>query len=79
MLSKGVVMVNLLGSCPGDISSNLILYNNNTNEVNLKKFTLIKIKNVIFIKSFRGLRLKQGLPVRGQRTHPYPKTSRKRK
>ena len=29
MLSRGVVMVNQLGSCPGDISSNLILYNIN--------------------------------------------------
>ena len=29
MLSKNVVMVNRLGSCPGDISLNLILYNIN--------------------------------------------------
>jgi len=31
MLSKGVVMVNQLGSCPGDINSNFIFYNDNKN------------------------------------------------
>lgn len=44
----------------------------------LKKFKLIKIKNLVTIKSFRGLRLKQGLPVRGQRTHTNARTARKR-
>lgn len=45
----------------------------------LKKIKLINIKNLAAIRSFKGLRLKQGLPVRGQRTHTNARTSRKRK
>lgn len=44
----------------------------------LKKSKIIKIKNLVSIKSYKGFRLKQGLPVRGQRTHTNGKTSRKR-
>ena len=47
--------------------------------VNLKKLKLSKRKNLISMKSYRGLRLKQGLPVRGQRTHTNARTSRKKK
>jgi small subunit ribosomal protein S13 len=43
----------------------------------LKKFKLFVTKKLISIKSFRGLRKNQGLPVRGQRTHTNAKTSRK--
>lgn len=41
--------------------------------------TLIKkrINNFIAIKSFKGLRHKNGYPVRGQRTHTNSKTQRK--
>lgn len=53
-------------------SLNLILVSD------LKKFKSLIIKNLIAIKSYRGLRLKQGLPVRGQRTHTNARTSRKK-
>ena len=45
----------------------------------LKKLTSIRIKSLVSIRSYRGLRLKQGLPVRGQRTHTNARTSRKRR
>jgi small subunit ribosomal protein S13 len=53
-------------------SFNLILVSD------LKKFKSLIIKNLVTIKSYRGLRLKQGLPVRGQRTHTNARTSRKK-
>ena len=52
-------------------SSNLILAND------LKKFKLLVLKRLVLIKSYRGLRRKKGLPVRGQRTHTNAKTARK--
>ena len=45
----------------------------------LLKFRLLISKKLVSIKSYRGLRRYQGLPVRGQRTHTNAKTSRKRK
>lgn len=45
----------------------------------LKKSKLLLHKTLISIKSYRGLRRNQGLPVRGQRTHTNAKTARKRK
>ena len=45
----------------------------------LKKLNLFVTKRLISIKSFRGLRKNQGLPIRGQRTHTNAKTSRKRR
>ncbi len=44
----------------------------------LKKFKLFDKTKLASIKSYRGLRLQKGLPVRGQRTHTNAKTSRKR-
>jgi small subunit ribosomal protein S13 len=44
----------------------------------LKKIKLLITKNLISIKSYRGLRRNQGLPVRGQRTHTNARTARKR-
>lgn len=44
----------------------------------LKKLKTLTIKNLIFIKSYRGLRRTKGLPVRGQRTHTNSKTARKK-
>ena len=44
----------------------------------LKKLKLFIAKKLISIKSYRGLRKNQGLPVRGQRTHTNGKTARKR-
>src|SRR6056300_1452848 len=35
----------------------------------LKKLKLLLVKKLVSIKSYRGLRRTQGLPVRGQRTH----------
>lgn len=52
-------------------SSNLIIAGD------LKKFKLQNLKTLFFIKSYRGLRLKQGLPVRGQRTHTNARTVRR--
>jgi small subunit ribosomal protein S13 len=45
----------------------------------LKKIKLIISKNLISIKTYRGLRRYQGLPVRGQRTHTNAKTSKRKK
>jgi small subunit ribosomal protein S13 len=45
----------------------------------LKKLRSLKVKNLVSIRSYRGLRLKQGLPVRGQRTHTNARTARKRR
>lgn len=54
-------------------SSSLILAND------LKKERLLKLKKLLLIKSYKGLRRNQGLPIRGQRTHTNARTSRKRK
>lgn len=54
-------------------SLNLILNND------LKKLKTLTIKNLINIKSYRGLRQIKGLPVRGQRTHTNAKSARKNK
>lgn len=43
----------------------------------LKKVQSLILKNLINIKSYRGLRRLKGLPVRGQRTHTNSRTSRK--
>lgn len=45
---------------------------------NLKKLRLLKKKKIISIKSYKGMRKAQGLPVRGQRTHTNSRTSRKK-
>nr|YP_010134129.1 ribosomal protein S13 [Tryblionella apiculata]QWM93619.1 ribosomal protein S13 [Tryblionella apiculata] len=52
-------------------SLNLLLNNE------LKKFKSLTLKNLISIKSYRGLRRVRGLPVRGQRTHTNAKSARK--
>jgi small subunit ribosomal protein S13 len=44
---------------------------------NLKKVKQLNFKKSISIKSYKGLRKNQGLPIRGQRTHTNAKTSRK--
>lgn len=44
----------------------------------LKKLKFLSIKNLISIKSYRGFRRNQGLPLRGQRTHTNSKTARKK-
>lgn len=48
-----------------------------TNE--LKKSQIFALKNLVNIKSYRGLRRIKGLPVRGQRTHTNSKTAKKNK
>ena len=45
----------------------------------LKKLKSQNLKTLFSIKSYKGLRLKQGLPVRGQRTHTNARTARKRR
>lgn len=44
----------------------------------LLKFRQLILKKLIAMKSYRGLRRYQGLPVRGQRTHTNARTSRRR-
>lgn len=44
----------------------------------LKNLKNLITKNLISIKSYRGLRKIQGLPVRGQRTHTNARTARKK-
>ena len=44
----------------------------------LLKTQLLIAKKLVSMKSYRGLRKYQGLPVRGQRTHTNSKTARKR-
>lgn len=44
----------------------------------LVKTRLFIVKKLVSIKSYRGLRRYQGLPVRGQRTHTNAKTSQKK-
>nr|BBC77707.1 ribosomal protein L13 [Nitzschia sp. NIES-3576] len=56
------------------ISSLNLLLNND-----LKKFRSVALKNLISIKSYRGLRRVRGLPVRGQRTHTNAKSAKKKK
>lgn len=43
----------------------------------LKKLKSLTLKNLIHIKSYKGLRRVRGLPVRGQRTHTNAKSARK--
>ena len=54
-------------------SLNLLLNND------LKKFKSLTLKNLISIKSYRGLRRVKGLPVRGQRTHTNARSAKKNK
>lgn len=51
----------------------LNLYLNNE----LKKLKSLTLKNLVSIKSYKGLRRVRGLPVRGQRTHTNAKSARK--
>ena len=44
----------------------------------LVKIRLLVVKKLVSIKSYRGLRRYNGLPIRGQRTHTNAKTARKR-
>ena len=50
---------------------------NFTLAIDLKKIKSNVLKNLVSIKSYRGLRRRSGLPVRGQRTHTNAKTSSK--
>jgi small subunit ribosomal protein S13 len=45
----------------------------------LKTLKSLTLTNLVFIKSYKGLRRARGLPVRGQRTHTNAKSARKRK
>ena len=56
------------------IDSLNILLNNE-----LKKFKSLTLKNLVAIKSYRGLRKVRGLPVRGQRTHTNARSAKKNK
>jgi small subunit ribosomal protein S13 len=53
--------------------SNLVINND------LKTLQSSFIKNLINIKTYRGIRRLNGLPVRGQRTHTNAKTARRNK
>lgn len=56
------------------IDSDDLLINNE-----LKKSKSLALKNLLTIKSYKGLRRVQGLPVRGQRTHTNAKSAKKHK
>ncbi len=43
-------------------------------EGDLRKDISLNIKRLIEIQSYRGLRHRRSLPVRGQRTHPHART-----
>lgn len=43
----------------------------------LKKLRSLTLKNLVSIKSYKGLRRVRGLPARGQRTHTNAKSARK--
>ena len=58
--------------------TNLIESSNFNVASNLKKKKLLVFKKLTNIKSYRGLRKIEGLPVRGQRTHTNSKTSKKK-
>ena len=74
-------------------SSNLKVKNLSSNQINkiiklvdslnfvvandLKRSNLLDKKNLVLMKSYRGLRSNKGLPVRGQRTHTNAKTARR--
>lgn len=45
----------------------------------LKKLKSLTLKNLVSIKSYKGLRRVRGLPIRGQRTHTNAKSARKYK
>lgn len=45
---------------------------------NLKKVIALNNSRLTSIKSYKGLRKKNGLPIRGQRTHSNAKTARKK-
>ena len=59
----------------------LIIYINKNLKVEqlLKKLKNERLNELVEIKSNRGIRQSQGLPVRGQRTHTNAKTSKKLK
>lgn len=54
-------------------SLNLVINND------LRKLKSLSLKNLVSIKSYRGLRRVRGLPVRGQRTHTNAKSARRNK
>ena len=43
----------------------------------LKRLDLLNKQRLVNIKSYRGLRKKQGFPIRGQRTHTNAKTAKR--
>ena len=53
-------------------SLNLMLNNE------LKTFRYKILNNLILIKTYKGLRRKRGLPIRGQRTHTNSKSAKKK-
>ena len=63
-----------------DQITQLVLFIDNSNLIltsELKKIRTLLLKDLVEIKSYRGLRKIRGLPVRGQRTHTNAKTSKK--
>ena len=43
----------------------------------LKRLNLLSKQRLVNIKSYRGLRKKQGFPIRGQRTHTNARTAKR--
>jgi small subunit ribosomal protein S13 len=57
--------------------SKLIEFLNFTIANDLKRLNLLTNQRLVSIKSYRGLRRKQGFPVRGQRTHTNAATAKR--
>lgn len=57
--------------------SKLIEFLNFTISNDLKRVNLLNNQRLVNIKSYRGLRKKQGFPVRGQRTHTNAATAKR--
>jgi small subunit ribosomal protein S13 len=88
--SKSVFICKQLGFCFGlkvkELSGDQILkllkqieFSNLIITSDLKKLKQLVTKNLVAIKSYRGLRRINGFPVRGQRTHTNAKTAKKNK
>ena len=74
--SKNLLLKNLsekqVNSLLGEVSISKNLINKD-----LRKFNSLRRKRLVSMKSYRGLRLKNKLPARGQRTHTNARTAKK--
>ena len=75
--SKNLIVINM----SKEQITNLVKYIESLNILiagDLLKAELLIAQKLVLIKSYRGLRRYQGLPIRGQRTHSNAKTYKKK-